>query len=66
MIDADASFKEKNVIVLAKENWHHGVIGVVASRLVDKYYKPAILISLKDGLGKGSGRSIKGFNLLTH
>lgn len=63
MIDADASFKEKNVIVLAKENWHHGVIGVVASRLVDKYYKPAILISLKDGLGKGSGRSIKGFNL---
>lgn len=63
MIESDPDFKEKKVIVLAKENWHHGVIGVVASRLVDKYYKPAILISLKDGLGKGSGRSVKGFNL---
>ena len=63
MINKDASFKEKKVIVLSKENWHHGVIGVVASRLVDKFYKPAILISLKDGIGKGSGRSIKGFNL---
>ncbi len=63
MINNDPSFKEKKVIVLSKENWHHGVIGVVASRLVDKFYKPAILISLKDGIGKGSGRSIKGFNL---
>ena len=63
MINSDPSFKEKKVIVLSKENWHHGVIGVVASRLVDRFYKPAILISLKDGIGKGSGRSIKGFNL---
>lgn len=63
MIEGDIDFKDKKVIVLAKENWHHGVIGVVASRLVDKYYRPTILISLKDGLGKGSGRSIKGFNL---
>lgn len=69
MIEKDTVFKNKKVIVLAKENWHHGVIGVVASRLVDRYYKPTILISLKDGLGKGSGRSVKGFNLfdaLTH
>ncbi len=63
MIEEDSSFKEKKVIVLSKEDWHHGVIGVVASRLVDKFYKPSILISIKDGLGKGSGRSVKGFNL---
>lgn len=62
-IAEDEDFNKKHVIVLAQENWHHGVIGVVASRLVDRYYKPTILISLKDGLGKGSGRSIKGFNL---
>lgn len=63
MIESDNDFNKKRVIVLAKEGWHHGVIGVVASRIVDKYYKPTILISLKDGMGKGSGRSIKGFNL---
>lgn len=65
MEDAD----KKKVFVLAKEDWHHGVIGIVASRIVDRFYKPAILISLKDNIGKGSGRSVKGFNLfdaLTH
>lgn len=63
--DAD----KKHVFVLAKKDWHHGVIGIVASRIVDRFYKPTILISLKDNIGKGSGRSIKGFNLfdaLTH
>ena len=65
MEDAD----KKKVYVLAKKDWHHGVIGIVASRIVDRFYKPAILISLKDNIGKGSGRSVKGFNLfdaLTH
>ncbi len=60
---------EKKVFVLAKEDWHHGVIGIVASRITDKFYKPTILISLTDKLGKGSGRSVKGFNIfdaLTH
>ncbi len=55
--------REKNVFVLAKKDWHHGVIGIVASRIVDRFNKPTILISLKDNLGKGSGRSVKGFNL---
>lgn len=61
--------EKKKVFVLAKEDWHHGVIGIVASRIVDRFHKPTILISLKDNLGKGSGRSVKGFNLfdaLTH
>lgn len=63
MIAADAGFAKKKVIVLAKEGWHNGVIGIVASRLMEKFYKPTILISLTHGRGKGSGRSISGFNL---
>ncbi len=63
MIAADADFEKKKVIVLAHEDWHRGVIGIVASRLCDMYYKPCILISHSNGVGKGSGRSIKTFNL---
>lgn len=54
---------EDQVIVLAGEHWHHGVIGIVSSRICDRYSCPTILIALDDGVGKGSGRSIKGFNL---
>lgn len=56
-------YKNKKVLVLHGNNWHHGVIGIVASRVTEKYHKPCILISCEDGIGKGSGRSIKGFNL---
>lgn len=52
-----------NSIVLSGENWHHGVIGIVASKLTEKYYKPAILISFDGDNGKGSGRSIVEFDL---
>lgn len=65
---------EKNpVIVLDADNWHHGVIGIVASRITEKYSRPAILVSFEgneghtpspDDVGKGSGRSIKGMNLV--
>ena len=47
----------------ASAGWHAGVIGIVASRLVDRYHKPAIVVSLNDELGQGSGRSISGFHL---
>ena len=50
-------------IVLASKNWHPGVIGIVASRLVERYYLPTLLISIKDGEGKGSARSIAAFHL---
>jgi len=50
-------------LVFASEKWHPGVIGIVASKLVDRYYRPTILISLKDGIGKGSGRSVAEFNI---
>jgi len=55
---------DKNMtIVVAKENWHEGVIGIVASRLVEKYNKPTIMISIVDDIGKGSGRSTQNFHL---
>ena len=50
-------------IVLAKENWHAGVIGIVASRLVERYHRPVVMIALENGEGKGSARSISGFHL---
>ncbi|MCW9048695.1 MAG: single-stranded-DNA-specific exonuclease RecJ, partial [Deltaproteobacteria bacterium] len=51
-------------IVLASENWHSGVIGIVASRLVERYHRPTVLIALEGGLpGKGSARSISSFHL---
>ena len=53
----------KNTIVLMGENWHHGVIGIVASKITEMYFKPSILLCEEDDLGKGSGRSIPGFDL---
>lgn len=51
------------VIVLGKENWHHGVIGIVSSKITDLYFKPSILICFEGETGKGSGRSVPGFDL---
>ena len=50
-------------IIVGKENWHHGVIGIVASKITEMYSKPSILLCYEDGIAKGSGRSIKGFDL---
>ena len=57
--------ENSNSIVLGGDGWHHGVIGIVASKITELYYKPCILICFEDGndIGKGSGRSIKGFDL---
>ena len=51
------------VIILHGENWHEGVIGIIAARIKEKFNKPAIIISVNKGIGKGSGRSIHGFDL---
>jgi single-stranded-DNA-specific exonuclease len=51
------------VLVLAGEDWHPGVIGIVAARLADEYHRPAALVSLVNGRGRGSARSIEGFHL---
>ncbi|MEZ4484143.1 MAG: DHHA1 domain-containing protein [Syntrophotaleaceae bacterium] len=50
-------------IVLAGTEWHSGVIGIVASRLVERFYRPTVLIAVENGVGKGSARSIRGFHL---
>jgi len=57
------NMKENNTIVVAGEGWHHGVIGIVASKITEMYYKPSILLSIEDDIAKGSGRSIEGFDL---
>ena len=54
---------EKNAIIIGGENWHHGVIGIVSSKITDLYFKPSILLCYEDELAKGSGRSIPGFDL---
>lgn len=54
---------ESGPLVFASPRWHPGILGIVASKLVDRFGRPAILISLRDGIGKGSGRSISNFNI---
>ena len=57
------NFQNDPVLVLAGNNWHEGIIGIVASRIKEKYNKPTILISLNKKMGKGSARSIVGFDI---
>ena len=57
------NLQKNNTIVVGKEGWHHGVIGIVASKITELYFKPTILIGFEDEIGKGSGRSIPGFDL---
>ena len=68
IVEGDLNHPDRKSIVLASENWHTGVIGIVASRIVDKFNRPAIMIntgSCENGLAQGSGRSIPGFCLLS-
>lgn len=62
-IKSDPALKGRRSIVLASEAWHPGVIGIVASRLVELFHRPTVLIAIHNGAGKGSGRSIPGFHL---
>ncbi|MCK4271161.1 single-stranded-DNA-specific exonuclease RecJ [bacterium] len=63
LIQKTVDLESDRAIVLASEKWHPGVIGIVASRVVEQCYRPAVLIALDGEQGKGSGRSIAGFNL---
>ncbi|MGB2865290.1 MAG: single-stranded-DNA-specific exonuclease RecJ [Sedimentisphaerales bacterium] len=68
IVERDMNHPDRKSIVLSSENWHTGVIGIVASRIVDKYYRPTIMINAADaenGIAQGSGRSIPGFCLLS-
>jgi single-stranded-DNA-specific exonuclease len=69
IVEREVNFKDHKVIVLYQPGWHKGVLGIVASRIVERYYRPAIVISTDEGVGVGSARSIDGFHIfdaLTH
>lgn len=63
IIGSDTSIEKMNSLVFASDKWHPGVIGIVASRLVELFNRPSFIISLQNGVGKGSGRSVSGFNI---
>ena len=63
MLEAEGGLGEKRSIVLAREGWHAGVIGIVASRLAELFHRPAIVISLGEQISQGSARSIPGFDV---
>ncbi len=64
MVERQVDLKREKAIVLDSSEWHTGVIGIVASRLVEKFNRPSIMISTQDGDGKGSARSINNFHIL--
>ncbi|MBA4303130.1 MAG: single-stranded-DNA-specific exonuclease RecJ [Sphingobacteriaceae bacterium] len=61
--EATADFRSRRTTVVYGQNWHKGVIGIVASRLVEQYYRPTIVFSHADGLLTGSARSVNGFDI---
>lgn len=56
---------ENNTILVADKDFHHGVIGIVASKILDRFYKPTIIMEIKDDIAVGSARSIEGFNMVS-
>ena len=62
-LGANPDLENTNALVFSSEKWHPGVVGIVASRLVDLFSRPTFVISLKNGVGKGSGRSVSDFNM---
>ncbi|MEG0500809.1 MAG: single-stranded-DNA-specific exonuclease RecJ [Cellulosilyticaceae bacterium] len=62
-IDENIDVEKEKIIIVAGKKWHHGVIGIVASRIMGQYYKPTIILTLEDGVYSGSARSIAGFNI---
>lgn len=63
-VDAGASFRDRYSIVLGQEGWHPGVLGIVASRIVERFHRPAVVVGFHHGEGKGSARSIRGFHMV--
>jgi single-stranded-DNA-specific exonuclease len=61
----DNNLYDQNLILVSGDNWHSGVIGIVASRIQEKFYRPVIVIGIENGVGKGSCRSIEGFNIFS-
>lgn len=64
LIEQEVNFCDQRIIVVAKDGWHRGVLGIIASRITERFYRPTIIISLDDLKGRGSARSIKNFHML--
>ena len=64
LLEKNRELLQYPVIVLAREKWEKGVVGIAASRLVEKYNKPVILLNIQDGIAAGSARSIEGINII--
>ena len=62
-IEEHPEIENDDIIVIPHENWHHGIVGIVSSKITEKYYKPSILFAVDGDSAKGSGRSVNGFNL---
>jgi len=62
-IEETCDLDQDKAIVLYKENWHPGVIGIVASRIIERYYRPTIMLTIENGIAKGSARSIPNFDI---
>ncbi|MBI4436800.1 MAG: single-stranded-DNA-specific exonuclease RecJ [Candidatus Omnitrophica bacterium] len=62
-VEREINFKHERVIVLQDERWHPGVVGIIASRILNRFYRPTIVIAVTGGIGRGSARSIQGFPL---
>jgi single-stranded-DNA-specific exonuclease len=64
ILAANPEILSKRVLIVSGNNWHHGVMGIVAAKVAEKYQKPAILFSVVDGEARGSGRSVEGYSLV--
>jgi single-stranded-DNA-specific exonuclease len=63
LIDKEINFKDDFIIVLSHEDWHPGVLGIVASKIADRFYRPTVIISFQDEIGRGSARSVPHFHI---
>jgi len=63
MLRSEGEIADRRTLLLWGANWHQGVLGIVASRLVERYHRPSLVVGVRDGIATGSGRSIYGFNL---
>lgn len=63
-VEREADWTARRSLVYGSERWHQGVVGIVASRLVERFHRPAILVAFEGETGRGSGRAIEGFHLL--
>ena len=63
LLKKTTDWEKKNSTILYQDNWHKGVVGIVASRIIEKHYRPTIILTSSDGKASGSARSVSGFNI---